>query len=789
MSQCLQSFYPAQPWQLTETCLEPKQLGLSETLFAQGNGYLGIRGVYEEGGVFEEGVGASLGSASTFLNGVYTAEPITYGEKAYGYARNNQRMVSAPNGTLIELYVDGERFTLAEGQLLNYERSLDFRTGQLRRRLMWRSPVGKTLLIESSRLVSLVDKHLCVLDYRVTALDFSGWIQLVSGMDAQLPGEDVEDDDPRAGSRIDSRDIELLQRQCREGQILLLQQIHSSGFYLASGATHQVHSECEMQIQHAWGEDGAEVQFEGEVQQGQTLGLTKYLGYFSYDSSSYSESGASAKAPDYLKALGVYLDQVSSKSFTHYAELQQNDLDNFWATADVEVRGDESLQQGMRFNLFQLYQSLGRDGKTNIAAKGLTGDGYDGHYFWDTEIYILPFFLYSQPELARKLLEYRHSTLDAARERARELAFDKGALFPWRTIGGEECSAYYPAGTAQYHINADIAYAIQRYYEATGDKAFMRDYGAEVVLESARIWMYLGCYDQEQRFCLNTVTGPDEYTALVNNNLYTNVMAKTHLQFAVLLLQWLETEEPETYQVLREKLALEPQEGEEWRRAAEAMYLPYDTSRGIHAQDDSFLNKAVWDFDNTPAEHYPLLLHYHPLVIYRYQVCKQADVMLALLLRSDAFSVEQKRRDFDYYEPITTHDSTLSACIHSIIASEVGYRDKALNYFRQVARMDLDNHHNNTQYGVHTACMGGTWLCMVNGFAGMRVEKQLLRFDPYLPSGMTGYKFRLQFKGSLVEVDVSEECVRYALIAGESLTIVHRGAEIALVTSVVEPLD
>ena len=328
MSQCLQSFYPAQAWQLTETSLDPEQLALSETLFAQGNGYLGIRGVYEEG------FGAAAGSACTFLNGVFTAEPITYGEKAYGYARNNQRMVTAPNGTLIELFVDGERFSLSEGTLLNYERSLDFRTGQLRRLLVWCSPTGKKLLIDSRRLVSLADKHLCVINYRVTPLNFSGRVQLVSGMDTKLPGDAAEGDDPRAGSRINNGDIELLQRHSREGQILLLQRIHSSGFYLVSGVNHKVHSESDVQTCHAWGEDGAEVQFEAQLQQGQTLGITKYLGYFSYDSSSYDNGQDNA---GYLKDLSVYLDSVAGNGFEHYAERQQQHLDHFWLTADVEV--------------------------------------------------------------------------------------------------------------------------------------------------------------------------------------------------------------------------------------------------------------------------------------------------------------------------------------------------------------------------------------------------------------------------------------------------------------------
>ena len=714
--------------------------------------------------------------SGSYLNGVYSAEPITYGEKAYGYARNNQRLVSLPNGRSIGLTIDGERFSLAAGELLDYERALDFRSGILRRRLTWRSPKGKTVAIDMQRLVSLEDKHLCAIHYRVTALDFCGVVQLESGLDTQVAETFGEDDDPRAGSRLNGGDIEQLRQQGREEQLAVLQRLRSSGFRLASGAVHRLSlpTDTRAVVDHARGDAGVQVHYSFDLAQGQTACLSKYLGYF-------SEEPTSETSDDQLwRELSRYLDTVAAHPFEHYARQQCAHLDNFWASADVEIRGDVSLQQGMRYNLLQLYQSLGRDGKTNIAAKGLSGDGYDGHYFWDTEIYILPFFLYTQPALARKLLEYRHSILDAARARAREMAFAKGALFPWRTIGGEECSAYYPAGTAQYHINADIAYAVKRYFEATGDTAFMRDYGAEIVLESVRVWMELGCYDRDQRFCLNTVTGPDEYTALVNNNFYTNLMAQAHLTYAVEVYHWLSKSAPDAWTALCAKLQLSEDEPRQWQCAAQAMYLPYDEALGVHPQDDSFLAKQVWDFEQTPDDHYPLLLHYHPLTLYRHQVCKQADVVLGLLLRSDAFSREQKQRDFDYYEAITTHDSTLSACIHSIIASEVGYRDKAQDYFREVARMDLDNRHNNTQYGVHTACMGGAWMCMVNGFAGMRVEDGCLRFDPYLPAGLEGYKFRLQFDDRLIEVDVHGKGATFTLVSGAPLTLYLRGQALTI---------
>ncbi|MBB3063145.1 glycoside hydrolase family 65 protein [Microbulbifer rhizosphaerae] len=760
------------PWELVESEFHPQNYSLNATLFSLGNGFIGLRGT------FEEGFDPEPFADGCYLNGVYASELITYGERAYGYARHNQRMLSVPDGKQIRLSIDGERFSLAEGELLSFERRLDMAAGILERNLVWRSPAGKTLELHSRRLVSLVEKHLCVLHYRVTPLDFDGEVRLISALDSGLV-QMKKSDDPRLASPIDRRDIRTLESTAEGGHLALRQKVLSSDFTIASGVLHRIDCDgaCEQSSQQ--GKERAAVEYRCMARRGQSIQFTKYLAYF-------AEQNRGLPDPAQLRD---YLENCATRSFDDYAELQRRELDSFWSASDVEVRGNKALQQGMRFNLFHLFQSLGRDSRTNIAAKGLSGDGYEGHYFWDTEIYILPFFLYTQPQLARGLLEYRHSILDAARARARELAIKKGALFPWRTIGGEECSAYYPAGTAQFHINADIAYAVRHYCRVTGDTDFLRDKGTEIVLEGARLWLEIGHYNprRDNRFCICEVTGPDEYTALVDNNFYTNLMARAHLDYACEVHDWLRAQEPQAFVELARRIQLEPEERAAWRRAADAINLPEDKALGIHPQDDSFLNKPKWDFANTPADHYPLLLHYHPLVIYRHQVCKQADVLLGMFLQSSEFTAEQKRRNFDFYEPRTTHDSTLSACIHSIVASEVGYPEKALNYFRQVARMDMDNHHNNTQHGVHTACMGGTWLCMVQGFAGMRTQDKQLSFNPYVPEGLEGYRFRIQFRGRTLELDAGTDRTSYTLISGDPVTI-HHGEEILRLSEPGQPL-
>jgi len=387
----------------------------------------------------------------------------------------------------------------------------------------------------------------------------------------------------------------------------------------------------------------------------------------------------------------------------------------------------------------------------------VTAGGYDGHYFWDTEVYVLPFLAFTNPDAARKLLRFRFHMLDAARARARELS-QRGALYPWRTINGEEASAYYAAGTAQYHINAAVVYALEKYLNATGDIEFLADEGAEILVETARLYEDLGFFatNGEPHFHIHSVTGPDEYTTVVNDNLYTNVMARFTMRYAartvVLLREW----NADAYASLIRKTGLTDDEISSWHRACDAMFVPYDTDLGIHPQDASFLERERWDFDGTPSEKHPLLLHFHPLVIYRHQVLKQADVVLAMFLRGQHFDVDEKRRNFDYYDPITTGDSSLSACVQSIVAAEVGYDDLAFDYFRQSLYLDLADAHGNTADGAHVANAGGVWAALVYGFAGFVDTGDHLEFKPRLPASWTSMTFHLQRHGSELTVCLDE---------------------------------
>ncbi|MEJ2287380.1 MAG: beta-phosphoglucomutase [Deinococcales bacterium] len=753
--------YPVEPWAVRETAFDPGASLRSESIFALGNGYLGLRGTFEEG--LDTAVGASV--RGTYLNGFFEAGPIRYPEDAFGLARKRQTLLNVTDALGIELRVDGERFSMAEGRIEGFERVLDFRRGLLVRTLTWVSPGGRRVAIRVERLVSLRRLRVAALRYRVMALDAEVELELRSSVDGRVENS-VDENDPRAGGELGGRVLATVAAQRRDAFLALRQRAPVSGLELACGAGHRL-TGGELQGRSELEEDDRLLLgYRVRARRDQPVTLEKVVAY---------ADSRDGDADGLIERCAGEVAEAQAAGFDRLGEEQREELDAFWEAGDVEVEGDDALQQSLRFGALQLFQGTGRDALTSIAAKGLTGPGYEGHLFWDAEVYVLPFFLYTRPELARAMLEHRIHGLDAARRRARELSHT-GALYPWRTIDGDEASAYFPAGTAQIHINADIAHALERYLEATDDRELLWRGGAAMLFETARFWLSRGAFSPRRggRFCIHTVTGPDEYTALVDNNLYTNLMAQGHLRFAGRMAAELEAEDGARYARLAEELALGPAEVARWREAAERMELPYDRELGVHPQDDGFLDKEPWDPAGIPPAKRPLLLHYHPLDIYRRQVLKQADVVLALYLREEHFGRAEARRDFAYYEPLTTHDSSLSPCVHGIVAARLGQVDKAVAYFGRTARMDLDDINRNVKDGVHTAAMGGTYLAVVAGFAGMRVQGGQLAFVPRLPAAWRGLRFRLAFRGRRLEVAIGRGETRYRLLEGAPLTVLHR---------------
>ncbi|WP_127481145.1 glycoside hydrolase family 65 protein [Nocardioides pantholopis] len=748
--------FPIDPWRLVETSYDPEDLGTTETLFSVGNGYLGFRGNPEEG--------RNAYAHGTFINGFHETWPIRHAEAAFGFARTGQTIVNAPDSKLMKLYVDDEPLILGSADLEDYERSLDFRDGVLRRRLVWRTPSGNRVLVESSRMVSMAQRHLAVLSLEVTPLDADVPIVISSQLLNRQDGEDEyhvphaamgEGTDPRKAAMFDERVLLPRLSYVRDDRMLLGYQCARSQMTIAVAADHRIDTADEVETVVRGDEDQAKLILRVEAGQGRTVRLDKMVAY-------HTSRGVPVR--ELADRCDRTLDRARRHTPEHYRAEQREWYDRFWATSDVEVDAGAGIQQAIRFNLFSLAQASARADRQGVPAKGVTGSGYEGHYFWDSEIYVAPFLTYTQPNVARNLMHFRTRMLPAARTRAREMA-QTGALFPWRTINGEEASAYYAAGSAQMHINADIAYALVQYVGATNDLGFMLRDGADLLVETARMWAELGFWRSNgtPSFHIHGVTGPDEYTTVVNNNLFTNVMARYNLERAALVVERIRERYPEAYERLVSRVDLHPEEVEQWRRCAAGMAIPFDAGLGIHPQDDFFLDREVWDLSRTPQELRPLMLHYHPLVIYRFQVLKQADVVLAMFLQGDRFSLDQKRANFEYYDPITTGDSTLSAVVQSIVAAEVGYHEVAMDYFHDALYVDLGDLHGNTVDGLHIASAGGVWSALVFGFAGLGDRNGRLRFDPRLPDGWGAIRFSLAWRGSRMRVELDQESITFTV--------------------------
>jgi alpha,alpha-trehalose phosphorylase len=763
--------YPPDEWRLVEKRLYPRLLPQTETFFSLSNGYFGMRGGFEEGHPFHE--------HGTFVNGFYESWPIVYGEQAYGFATTGQTIVNLPDPKIIRLYVDDERLFLPRASLERFERVLDMRKGTLDRQVLWVTPAGKRVSIRSRRLVSFVHRYVAAIEYEVTVLDEGAPVVISSELVQHDHAEEKTDDPRRRG--LGRRVLVPRAGEAEDLRVMLGFATRSSGMTLGCGIDHVIETACPVETEVRQDGRSGRVLFSVDAGSEAPIRITKFISF---------HNSSRVSAEELCERAGRTLTRARSQGFAELAAAQEAYLEDFWRRSDVQLevepgaevpRSADYAQQAIRFNLFHILQASARADRGGIPAKGLTGRGYEGHYFWDTEIYVLPFLVYTAPRAARNLLALRHRKLDLARERARQVN-QKGALFPWRTISGEEASAYYAAGTAQYHINADIVYALRKYVWATGDEEFLLDAGAEILVETARLWRDLGFFSEnlDGGFSIAGVTGPDEYNTVVNNNLFTNLMARENLWYAADTVDRIRTQHPERLAQLIDRTGLEPGETAAWREAADRMHLPYDAKRNVYLQDDDFFELAPWDFAGTPPEKYPLLLHFHPLVIYRHRVIKQADVVLATFLLGDEFNLEQKRRVFDFYDPLTTGDSSLSACIQSVVAAEVGYADKALEYARSALFVDLADSHQNAKDGLHIASMGGTWMALVHGFAGFRDYDGRFSFDPALPPGIARLRFPLTIRGARCRVEVEPRQASFTLEEGDEARFECQGEPVHL---------
>jgi len=742
-----QPAFPVEPWAVRETELHLDQLAQTESVFALSNGHIGLRGNLDEG--------EPSGLPGTYLAGFYEVRPLPYAEAGYGFPEAGQMVLNVTNGKILRLLVEDEPFDVRYGTLRSHERVLDLRAGVLRRTAAWVSPTGTAVRVSSTRLVSFAQRAVAAILYEVEPLEQTIPVVVQSELFANEPLPDTEAD-PRAAAML-SAPLRSLYSAARETRAVLAHATTASGLTMAAAMDHVIDGPEGTAASEESFEDLARVMVSAEIAPDRPLRVVKFLAY------GWSSQRSMPSVRDQVAAS---LAEARHTGWDALLAAQREYLDDFWARADVELDGDAELQQAVRFALFHTLQAGARAEQRAIAAKGLTGPGYDGHAFWDTETFVLPVLTYTAPHAARDALCWRHATLDLARERAQQIGV-QGAAFPWRTIRGQECSGYWPAGTAAFHINADVADAVVRYQAATGDEAFERDTGLELLVETARLWRVLGHHDAVGRFRIDGVTGPDEYSAIADNNVYTNLMAQRNLRAAA--------EAAERQPDLAAKFGVDDEETAGWRDAAKAMLIPYDAALGVHPQAESFTQHKVWDFEHTSPEQYPLLLHFPYFELYRKQVVKQADLVMALYLRGDAFTAEQKARNFDYYEGLTVRDSSLSACIQSVIAAEVGHLELAYDYLAEAALMDLDDLEHNTRDGLHIASLAGTWIGAVAGLGGMRDHGGILSFAPRLPQTLTRLAFRVCYRDRRLLVTVEPDQATYTLTGGAPLEFVHHG--------------
>lgn len=755
------SLFPIDPWAVRETALDLDCLPRTESLFALANGHIGLRGNLEEG--------EPHALPGSYLNSVYELRPLPYAEGGYGYPESGQTVINVTNGKLIRLLVDDEPFDVRYGEVEQHERMLDLRDGVLRRDVRWTSPAGQAVRVISTRLVSFTQRSIAAICYEVEAIDAPARIVVQSELVANEP-QPNQRVDPRVGAVL-AAPLESEEHEARGTAAFLVHRTKRSGLRVGAAMDHHITSPQDTAIEATSGPDGARITVTTLLEPGQRLRIVKYL--------AYGWSGVRS-LPAIRAQIVAALSAARMTGWEGLLAEQRTYLDDFWARADIEVEGDPEIQQAARFALFHVLQAGARTERRPIAAKGLTGPGYDGHTFWDTEIFVLPVLLLTMPNTVSDALRWRYSTLDSARDRARQLGL-RGAAFPWRTINGAECSGYWPAGTAAFHINADIAYAVAQYVEATGDAAFEAQIGLELLVETARLFASLGYLDAGGRFRIDGVTGPDEYSAIADNNVYTNLMAQHNLRSAAAAAR--------RYPERARALGVNDAELTYWDEAAAQMFLPSDPQRRVTPQAETFTEHAVWDFAGTPPDHYPLLLHFPYFDLYRKQVVKQADIVLALHLRGDAFSMEQKARDFAYYEALTVRDSSLSAATQSVIAAEVGQLQLAYDYLGEAALVDLRDLHGNVENGLHIASLAGTWTALVAGFGGMRLGGGALCFGPRLPDGITRLAFHLTYRDRQLRVEVTATEATYRLLAGTPLTLSHHGESFDLGTApVVRPI-
>ena len=702
-----------------------KELHVDESIFALQNGYLGVRGNFSEGYNQED-------YKQTLINGFYNYYDYSYEENSPAFPQKGQRIINVIDGQSIDLYLDDKAINLENCKLENLERHFDLKKGITTRKAKYITKAGQIINVFEERLLSFIQKELLIIKLGISSPNYDGEIKIISRL--KLPNKQVVDEHDSRINVSNNNEIHILNKQIEIDKAVLFSESTTSLLKLRVGMKHNV------DFKYQISPNGINAEKCYKLEKNKQVEIIKYVAYITDTFDEMAELSVEDS-----------LDKATLNGYKYYSNQQIFYLDDFWNKSDILIEGDDFLNKSVLYNIYQLNSSSVSNEHSSIPAKGLTGEGYEGHYFWDTEIYIIPFFILTNPDKAKNLLMCRYHQFEEGRKIARSHGATQGVKIPWRTINGKEVSPYYPSGSAQYHINSDLAYSIIKYFEYTNDINFITDYGFEMLVETARFLYDVGNFF-DNKFQINNVTGPDEYTTLVNNNYYTNSMAKYHFNYLVKIYH----EQFDKLSKSINRLSVTESEIEKFSEAAKIMALPFDENKKIWLQDDSFLQKKPLDFKQLPKEKFPLILHYHPLYIYKHQVLKQADTLLSLFLL-DYDDLEIYNNSFDYYLPKTTHDSSLSRCIHSIIAFRLGHTDLGYKYLQDTVKIDLENTYNNTHHGLHIANSGGIYLSMVFGILGLRIKNGSILIRPSYIKKLEAINFKFFYKDTEIRITLNRK--------------------------------
>jgi maltose phosphorylase len=735
MGKVADQYLSIHPWKIIEAGFHADRSEVSESLFSLANEHQGVRGFFDEGYS-----GKSL--TGVYLNSIYE-ERFTEGISYKGISHRLAFMVNTVNWLYTRIEVDGETLDLAISKFSNFRRELDFRSGELRREFIWETKTGKKLKLVFLRLLSMETNELACQQICVTPLNFSGKVNLTLGLDFSIP------------HRMFNENFWECVRKENNAILIVSKNI---GHRLFAGM--KVHADAvQLPIE---AEKFIGVRLDVDVVEGQASVVGKSV--------TLHTDRDPAQGLDDAWAQGTSRFQTSTKKYTEVLACNRTYWSHFWTKSDITIDGDEETQQGIRFCIFQMQQTYrGVIDGANIGAKGLTGEAYNGNAFWDTETYCLPFYLFSNPTAAKALINYRYKTLPQAMARAKDLDCE-GACFPIATIDGTESCTLWQHANLQFQPTTAVAYGIWHYAHITGDTAFVRSEGAELLLQICRFLASRGQWSAKGKFGYYAVMGPDEFQMMVNNNSYTNYMAKRTFEFA---LQTFDSMDLAALNCSQDELAT-------WRHMAKEMFIPYDIEARLYEQHEGFFNLPHLDVDSIPVEDFPLYHHWSYDRIYRNDMIKQPDVLMFMFLYNQSFSLEEKRVNYEYYEPRCIHESSLSPSVHSILASELGRHQEAFDLFHFATRIDLDNYNRNTHEGIHTTSIAAAWMNIVYGFGGMRSDGDVLSFNPSIPIHWNGYGFQVTYHGSVLGVEVSQGKARFCVLEGEPVTIRIRGQVIEM---------